>query len=243
VTMLELAEDQRLEPVRLAPDRRVTLGASETAEPTYENDRISLGRPDCVPLDMASVDADARVFLESRRDSTFWLLRISCSFRARDREPMESAWLEVQLRGVEPDGVANPTAWSMEPLSLHDPMEVSRVVKLDAALKLESDLIPVEVGPSTSRETSNAFVKRLPYVEAHREGTARPAWIFTRTPVTEIRGVHRLRAVIELPASATAAGEVGVGATLRLKKFGLISYRANLEDAPERQLVRIGRSG
>jgi hypothetical protein len=204
--------DQPLEPVRLAPDRRVTLGASKTAEPTYETDRISLGRPVCVPLDAASVDADTRVFLESRRDSTYWLLGITCSFRAHDQEPMESAWLEVQLRDVEPDGVGDPTAWSMEPQSLHDPMEVSRVAKLDAVLKLKSDLVPVEVGPSVSKETGNAFTKRLPYIEAHREGTARPAWIFTRTPVTEIRGVHRLRAVIELPASATGAGEVSVGA-------------------------------
>jgi hypothetical protein len=73
--------------------------------------RISIGRPACTRLDLANVDEDARVFLEGKPSSTFWLLAISCSFLAVEKEPMETAWLQVSLSTLSPDGVAAPVAW------------------------------------------------------------------------------------------------------------------------------------
>jgi hypothetical protein len=236
MTNIELT-DGALEPIPLAP--RVTLGPGEVA-PAEQLDRISLGRPACVPLDPTSVDADAKVFLASKPGSAYWLLAVICSFRAIEDEPMESAWLEIKLQTIRPGGGPVPTAWSMEPLTLQDPMQISRVAKLDASLKLTSEVIPVEVGPSWGKEVTSSYSKRLPYVEAHREGTARPSWIFSRTPVTEIRGVHRLRTVVELPGGATGKGEISVGATVKLKRLRVISYRARLEQLPDQRTVVFG---
>ncbi len=238
MTELELG-DAIPQPVPLDLDRRVTLGSANRA-PREQHDRVSLGRPRCVALDLATVGADARDFLEERSESSFWLLALTCSFRAVDDEPIEKAWLEVRLRTETPGDGLEPAAWSMEPLSLSSPLQVSKVAKLDASLKLTSDLIPVEIGPAASVQRTQEHEEQVPYLEAYREGTACPSWIFTRTSINEIRGVHRLRAVVELPTGATGRAEASVGATLRLKLLGLISYRANLHDLPEHQSVVLG---
>jgi hypothetical protein len=236
MTELEFA-DAPLEAVPLGLDRRVTLGAATDA-PDEQADRISLGRPACVPLDVDTVDEGARVFLEARPAATFWLLALTCSFRAVEDEPIEQAWLEVRLNAVQPPGSEAPTAWSMEPLSLASPMQISQVTKLDASLKLTSPVVPIELGPSIGRETTEEFQAEAPFVEAHREGTSRPSWIFSRTKMTDVRGVHRLRTVVDLSAGATAQAEVSAGARLKLKRFGLISYKARLDDLPEHQVLQ-----
>lgn len=135
---------------------------------------------------------------------------------------------------------AEPVAWSTEPLSLSDPVQIAQSAKLSASLKLTSELVPVEVGPATERGETSEYTRKVPYVEAHSEGTARPSWIFTRTDVTEVRGVHRLRAVVEMAANRAAHAEVSVGATLELKKLGLVPYKSELTDLPESQTVSLG---
>lgn len=239
MTELDLP-DPTLEPVPLGLDRRTTLG-TKGGTPDAPRDRVSLGRPACIALDVATVDAQARVFLEGKPESSFWLLALTCSFRAVDDEPIEKAWLEVRLQTTTPDGAQPPTAWSMEPLALSDRLQVSKQAKLDASLKLTSPVIPLEIGPSASSETTKTYEREVRYVEAYREGTARPSWIFSRTPITDVRGVHRLRAVIELAAGTTARAEISAGATLRLKLLGLVPYRAELDDLPEHESLIFGR--
>ena len=236
MTELDLAAPP-LDPVPLG--RETKLGAADSA-PEEQDDRISIGRPACVALDMDSVDEEARVFLQGRPDSTFWLLGLTCSFRAVDDEPIERAWLEVRLETTQPVGADEPTAWSMEPGKLSDPMQVTRVTKLDGSLKLTTPVIPIEVGPSVGRETTESSERELPFVEAFREGTPRPSWIFSRTKVTDVRGVHRLRTVVELPAGATGRAVISAGASLRLKLLGLIPYKAKLDRLPDLQTVQLG---
>ncbi len=238
MTELEFT-DAPLEPVPLGLVRRVTLGPAADA-PEEQGDRISLGRPVCVALDVNTVDEAARVFLMGRPNSTFWLLALTCSFRAVEDEPIENAWLEVRLETVQPVGSEAPTAWSMEPLRLTNPVQVSNVTKLDGSLKLTSPVVPIEIGPSLGREKTEEFETELPFVEAHREGTPRPSWIFTRTKITEIRGVHRLRTVVDVPAGVIGRAEISAGARLRLKRFGVIPYEAQLDRLPEHQAVQLG---
>jgi hypothetical protein len=237
MTELKIA-DTPLLPVALGLDQRVTLGP-RTDAPGEQADRISLGRPAVVPLDINTVDADGRVFLQGRPSSTFLLLALTCSFRAVEEEPIEQAWIEVQLRTLQPADSEDPTAWSMEPLSLTSLVQLSEVTKLDASLKLTSPVVPIEFGPDAGREKTEVVMVSVPFVEAHREGTSRPAWIFSRTKIVEVRGVHRLRTVISLPAGATARAEVSAGATLRLKRLGLIPYKALLDQLPEHQVAQL----
>jgi hypothetical protein len=237
MTELELA-DPTLDPVPLGIETKLGGGAGDA--PEEQDDRISIGRPTCIALDVNSVDEEARVFLQGQPDVTFWLLGLTCSFRADDDEPIERAWLEVRLETTQPTGAAAPTAWSMEPVKLSDPMQVTRVTKLDGSLKLTTPVVPIEVGPSMGRETTESAEQELPFVEAFREGTSRPSWIFSRTKITDVRGIHRLRTVIELPAGATGRAEISAGASLRLKLLGLIRYKAKLDRLPEHQAVRLG---
>jgi hypothetical protein len=155
---------------------------------------------------------------------------------------MERAWLEVALAPVQDGDTSAPTAWSMEPLTLSDPMQISSVVKLDGSLKLTSPVVPLDVGLGRSKQTRVAIEQQAPYVEAYREGTSNPSWWFSRTPVTEVRGVHRLRTVVEVPAGMGARAVVNAGATLRLKLVGLIPYRTPLNDPPEERSLVFGAS-
>lgn len=239
MTTFEFPGGSVLQPVTLQPEQRTVLGSS-AGLPPEQQDRISLGRPEAKRLDHASLDAGAREFLDSHRESDFWLVGATCSFRAVSDEPLESAWLEIRLQTVQPGGAATPTAYSMEPLTLTDPVTVTTTVKLDASLKLTSPVVPIEIGPSGERTSTTSYTERKPYVEAYREGTARPAWWFYPTPATGIRGVHRLRMVVELPAGASGRGEVSVGAQVRLKALGLFPYRTGLGQLPDHQIVSFG---
>ncbi len=235
-------DDPELAAVPLVADSRTTLGGRGTEAPDEPDDRISLGRPVCVALPPDLVDADAQVFLQGRPQSQFCLLALTCSFRADDDAPIERAWIEVRLETQAPEGSDAPIAWSMEPLSVSDPMHVEETAKLDASLKLTTPLVPVELGPSVGREKKVVIDRPLPWVEAHREGTSRPSWIFSRTAIVDVRGPHRLRTVVELPAGATGQAEISAGASLRLKALGLIPYRARLDRLPEHQKVTLTTS-
>jgi hypothetical protein len=256
MTKLELAEPS-LEPIALTPAKTWSegIGPGRPRLPGADRNpnatdprrvpgellgRISIGRPACIRLDLANVDQDAQVFLAGKPGSTFWLLAISCSFRAVEKEPMETAWLQVSLSTVNPDGAAAPVAWSMEPTILDDAVQVTRTTKLDASLKLASDHVPIDIGPSSGREITRAYTERRPFLEALHEGTERPAWVFTRTPVTEIRGLHRLRTVVELAAGSVGQADISAGAILKLNRLGLFPYRVNLDQVPDSRTVRIG---
>lgn len=242
MTVIDLGETT-LEPVALEREERALLGGrGVTGVPGSLTERVSLGRPLCHALDVAAVDAESRPFLEERKGSAFWLLGLTCSFLAVDDEPIEKAWLQVTLETVTPEGAEEPTAWSMEPQRLTSPVQVARSAKLDLSLKLASELVPIDVGPGAGREKTETFTKDLPFVEAHREGTAKPSWIFNRTKAADVRGVHRLRAVVEVPTGSVGRASVGVGATLKLKKLGVIPYRQDLKDLPASQTVTFGTS-
>jgi hypothetical protein len=241
VTVIDLGESGELVPMTLHLDPRVTLGTRERADvPAELSDRIAIGRPLCAPINLTAVDAEARPFFAERHDSAFWLLCLTCSFLASEDAPIDRAWLQVRLRSAPPEKGDEPVAWSMEPQALSDPVKIARSAKLSASLKLSSELVPLEVGPAVERGKTSEYTRDVPYVEAHREGTARPAWIFTRTEIVEIRGVHRMRAVVEVSAGRQARAEVSVGADLALKRFGLIPYKSKLADLPEHQTITFG---
>lgn len=231
--------DSPLQVVTLAVDQRTTLGASQEP-PDKQTDRISLGRPTCKRLTPETVDSEAQSFLEENPGSSYWLLGLICSFRAVEDAPIEQAWLEVGLMTLTDHEPAEPTAWSMEPLTLSDPVKISSVVTLDGSLKLTSPVVPLDVGVGATKVTTTTSERRVPYVAAYREGTAKPSWWFSRTTVTEVCGVHRLRTVVEVPAGRSARAVINAGATLRLKLFGLVPYRTPLDNPPEEHSIEFG---
>jgi hypothetical protein len=237
VTTIDLPDGQFV-PLQLLRDQRVTLGGTHGDVPE-ELDRISLGRPVVRPLNLTTVDEGTRSYITDRPGARFLMLALTCSFRADVEEPLEKAWIEAAMRIITPDYATEPIAWSLEPQMLTDEVTVSRTVRLDGMLKLTSEVVPIQAGPGASRETKTEFRRQQPYVEAYREGTARPAWIFTRTAIAEIRGIHRMRAVVELPSTAVGEATVGVGATVRYRVAGPITYRARLDHLPVPQRIQL----
>lgn len=220
--------DPDLLAVPLEPFERVVLGGGESAQ--TQHGRLSLGRPSCYPLDLATVDDDGARFLRSRPASRFYLLELTSSFVADDENPLVSAWVDVGLAAVDPPDATAPVAWSMSPVSPADAVKVTRTVTLGASLKLTLPLIPVDAGPSAERSREESFEVQDVALEALHEGTARPTWRFSPTVSRQIRGKHDLRLVVEMPATGTARAEVSVGATIRLRRFKVLRYPATLPD-------------
>jgi hypothetical protein len=198
-----------------------------------EYNRLALGRPVVTPLTLDSIDEDARAFLLSRTGSRFTMLTLTASFALDDSKPFESAWVDVSIGPSDDQSMEAPIAWSMRPMSEADVSTVVRNVTVDASLKLSFPGVPGEAGPSASRGSEEKFERPLIKVEALNEGTSSPRWVFYRTNASEIRGIHRMCMVIDIPGAQAALAKVSIGATIRLRRFKLFRYTAVLIDAPE----------
>lgn len=228
MTQLEIPGAE-LTAVTLEPERRVVLG--KEPDVSALQDRLALGRPVVVPLDPTTVDDDARHFLAGRPQSRFYLLALTTSFTGDDDSPFVSAWVDITLQTTMPAGADDPVAWSMRPLSLSDNIAVSRTVTLDASLKFTAP-VGIEAGPSVTMERAASHERKLAWLQALNEGTNRPRWVLSATKITAISGVHRLFLIIDLPVDAHGAAEVGVGATVRLRRWKVFRYCAAIPDAP-----------
>jgi len=230
MTTLEIPEPEMFT-VALDLEKRTTLGPTD--ETRVHIDRVALGRPFCVTIDPATVDADAKSFLRARAESTFSLLALTTSFTPDEENPLESAWVDVTLRTNEPPRAPEPIAWAMKPLAASDPVAVSRTVSFNGSLKFTSELIPIDVGPETGMARETSYERRAVSVEALREGTSRPRWTFFRTEVTQIRGIHRLFLIVETVAGSSGFAKISIGATVRLRRLKVFRYRAPLEHLPD----------
>lgn len=236
MTTFDLPEPELLS-VRLDPEQRETLGTAEVVN--AEADRVSLGRPICQPVDPDTVDADTKPFLTGRPDSTFSLLGLTVGFAYDEDNPLGSAWVDVTLRRQAPADAPEPVAWSMQPLSEADPVNVAKKATFDASLKLKSQLLPVDIGPSASRETDRSYTQRAVSVEASGEGTSAARWTFFATEVSPIRGTHRLLLIVETASKCSGRAEISVGATIRLRRRKLFRFRAALDKVPEVAVIAV----
>jgi hypothetical protein len=128
MTTIEVPEAE-LVSLTLLPEHRETLGPAEDVR--AQPDRVSMGRPVCVPLEAATVDDDAKVFLGDNPGSACFLLALTASFTPDDENPLVWAWVDVTMSTSEPTGTPEPVAWSMKPLSAADPVSVSRKVSFE----------------------------------------------------------------------------------------------------------------
>ena len=230
MTTIDLPEPDLIA-VPLSPHRRDVLGpAGKVGE---ETGRLALGLPVLTPLTLETIDEEARAFLRSRSNSRFTMLTLTTSFASDEDNPFESAWVDVKISCPRSLGPAAPVAWSMRPRSEADVSTVVRKVSIDASLKLSMPGIPVEAGPHAGREKNETFNRQIIKVEALREGTSDPRWEFFPTETTEIRGVHRLCMIIDIPVTETGLAEVSLGATIRIRRMKIFRYSAALTDVPQ----------
>jgi hypothetical protein len=236
MTTLDLPEPELLS-VRLDPEQRETLGTAVVVNP--EADRVSLGRPVCQPVAPDTVDADTKPFLTGRPDSVFSLLGLVVGFAYDEDNPLESAWVDVALRGQAPADAPEPVAWSMLPLSEANPVNVAKKATFDASLKFKGQPLPVDIGPSIGHENDWSYTQRAVSVEAFGEGTSAARWTFFATEISPIRGTHRLLLFVETASGSSGQAEISVGATIRLRRKKLFRFRAALDKVPEVAVIAI----
>jgi hypothetical protein len=57
--------------------------------------------------------------------------------------------------------------------------------------------------------------------------------------VSPIRGTHRLLLIVETASGSSGRAEIGVGATIRLRRKRLFLFRAKLDKVPEVAVVAL----
>lgn len=200
----------------LEPDVRETLGGPAgpaPGEPLAE--RFSIGGPvvrALVPGDPV-LDGDAQAFVAAfGATSRFCVVDVACSFRPHTDERFFSAWLQVSMSRADQQADPAPIAWSMEPLQALDLVEISRTVRLGPNLKF---LSAGEVDWDKKYTKNEYFIEGLYLLKEN------PAWEFHQTSASQIRGSHLLRFVAQLPIGVSVVGQLGLGAELERRKFGI----------------------
>lgn len=235
MTTLELPEPE-LHEIPLDPYERTVRGKDKTAE--SQTGRLALGLPILKPLDTETVDEDTWPFLRARPNSRFHLLITTVSFRPDNDRPFKSAWVDITLRCPAPHPSEQPVAWSMRPHSVADDIPVTRKITLNPSLKLSAAGITFDASAG-SRDTEITTKRRDVSLEALNEGTGHPRWAFYSTDSGQIRGIHTLCLVIDLPANEQGTASIGMGATIRMPKIGIFRFTATLPEAPQMATVNI----
>ncbi|MER5432890.1 hypothetical protein [Streptomyces sp. NPDC002588] len=185
------------------------------------NDRVSLGRPQVTPLNAAGVERwageelgeHARHLFGSAR---FCLLSTAVNFHHHDREPVESATLQVRLRAHSAGVAQQPLAWDLSPIRAVSTAKQNSSLKLNLNLKF----FTAEVAKNLEEQGED------PYLEAEGVDCSDALWVFTRTARQRLSGVHRLHMVIRLPFTGPCGAEFALAADVRMGR--IISYDAQM---------------
>jgi hypothetical protein len=214
--------------VSLEPDVTRTRGAS--VPPEYRGpvaNRLSMGGPVVRRMSSGSTDdAELQRFMqEEAGDSDFYLLRLTCTLRPDDDEPFTEVLLGVALSSADPSRDA-PIAWSMAPVRLVEPVEISKSVSLSPSLKI------LGVGVEPKAEVAEKRVRQDVFLEALYELESTPTWAMYRTRSSALQGLHRFNLVVKAAKGSITVGEVAATAKIERKRFGVIGYEAVSPDAP-----------
>jgi hypothetical protein len=217
-------------PVALTLEERAlrSTGRSDQGtdpEVTLER-RVSVGGPVAVPVTPGYVadDRDLRAFVEQEaRRARYHLVHFAMTFEpCGSGDPaLEAASIEIVLSSH--DSAVDPIAWSMLPLRVLDPFQVTQSAKLGPELKfLGVEATAGSVEGSRTQQHAEVFLEGLRVLRAD------PAWQFERTRSFSLSGSHRLMMVVRAGRGATVRGNITVRASIRQRR--IFSYRADLPD-------------
>jgi hypothetical protein len=176
-------------------------------------------------------DSELRAFMESQSDEfDFFLLQVTCTFRPLPDEPFQSAFLELRLEPAEAAAV-EPMAWSMQPERLTRQRTLERKVKLGGSLKI------LGVGLEGGVEQTEGFSPDEVFLQALYEGLPTPSWELRTTRWARIEGLQRFAVVVRAAKRVQTLGSATVRATVRRKRFGLLSYRAAVGEGEQIQFT------
>jgi hypothetical protein len=203
---------------------RETKAPGLPGPPPPADGRVVIGRPNCLRLtpERAGDDSELRAFIEAHlSDTAYYLVTFTCTFVPEDGAPLASAWVRC---GLARENGAAPVATSMEPVVLDELRQISISAKV---------VVPCVLSPEIG--ISGQIERRDIFLEARYEGTSAPAWTFSETRKTEIRGLARLRLIASVEVGASARGELSVGASIRHERLGLraLSYEMPADRLPD----------
>jgi hypothetical protein len=206
--------------VPLAP--RVERGRSDDVGPAVGP--VSVGGPISIPLTKESApdDPDLAAFVDADSDHRYDLVHLAGTFAPVD-EPLQRVWFIVQLARPDKGPSPLPIAWSMKPERLSDDVTNSSKATIGADAKLLS--AGLELG--SSRVSKDVSLQALYTMQSN------PTWILERTKSAEISGTQRFVLVVRSPRDAPAHGRLEVGALIRKKRLGLLSYKVPLDAIPD----------
>jgi len=216
VPLPQLAERE----VRLVATSRRAAGPATPAQPVDALEgRVKLGGPLAVPVtpEYVAESADLRTFVEQEAARyRYHLVHISVTFEAApDDPPLATAAMDLAL--LSPRSSRPPIAWSMSPLRITDPTEITSSITLGPQLKLAG------IDRTITRVRNDIFL------QAFRELRADPGWQLRRTPAMALFGCFRFNMVVR--SEIEAVTELATTITASVPRRGwLRSYSSSLPD-------------
>jgi phosphoribosyl-dephospho-CoA transferase len=126
----------------------------------------------------------------------------------------------------------------MRPRSEADAVPVTREITLTPTLQLSAVGVTFNASGGSKKDTK--VIKRSDVsIEALNEGTDHPRWAFYKTDSRQIRGIHTLCLVIDLPANTQGTASIGMSATIGMRHMNIFRFTAALAEIPQIATVNI----
>jgi hypothetical protein len=201
-----------------------------TAPPLF--DKLSMVPPVVVSLTPEQAEADARVasyLKEQAGQYKFSLVHFKVSFAPAADEPIALAVVEVT---TEPGaGNVRPIVIDMDPEKVADMADLKRELEGKVDLDIAGSKLGFAVKRGIERPGGELFLV------AAGIGQSRAGWEINETPSVKVGGILVFNLILQSRAGQISNGRVAVTAQVRRKRFGLIPYRALLDNTPTGQFT------
>jgi hypothetical protein len=213
--------------VRLvATSRRAARSDASAAPADALEGRVKLGGPFAVVVtpEYVASSPDLRAFVEQEAaHSLYHLVHISVTFEPAAAEAqLGTAAVDLALQA--PGASRRPVAWSMSPLQITDPSEVTSSLAIGPQLKLGGiELAGIARTSTRVRHENDVFL------QAFRELRADPGWRLQRTSAMPLFGCFRFGLVVRSETGTTTELALTITATV-FRRSWLRSYSYSLPD-------------
>jgi len=208
---------------------RKTLGPG-TAAPLLE--RLSIANPIVVPLRPDQVYSDVRIaeYFRAKADQyRFSLVRLVCGFAPAPDEPITFAVLDVTLQPAQ--SPTSPVVVDMDPSKIADMSELKRSLEGGVHLEVAGGKVGFTVKQGSERPDAALFLVAAGIGKGH------VGWEISATPGMRIGGNLVFNFIVQTSAGVPAVGQIAATVQVKRKHFGLIPYRALLDDHPAGSFV------
>lgn len=222
--------------VNLHEENRIVRGKpSFVADGKGPGSWIDLSPVTSVPLGAKIAnDPELASFIAAERGRfRYDYVRLRCSFFPVAGETFNKAWLEVELQPSEPNVSDPPVAFSIEPGSEYETVEITDSAKVGAKLKFISS----ELTDSTKKNV------KLYSIRGYREGGPKPFWEMQSTDLADLNGTFAFHLVVRSPTTVETNGSLKLSTVIGTRKFLVFHPEHPHADEPVQKFVLAAVSG